>query len=156
MICKLCGREAADDALYCTGCGNSFQTEEQTMTEQLAMEQDNENMQPEQLTFEQGLPGYVDVEPVYPEPMPVKIKSHMVLAIVTTVLFFNWMLGIPAIVFARECELAAERGMVEIAMRFSRRAVTFALVGVALNIAVVSFLALVIVVMSAAGPFIFY
>lgn len=147
MICKLCGKEAADDALYCEGCGNSFQP---------VSESSDEQAQHEQVNLEQELPAPDNTDTETVPVLPAIIKSHMVLAIVTTVIFFNWMLGIPAIVFARECELAAERGQFEIAERFSRRAVTFVWVGVALNIAVAAFVALVVVVMMAAGPALLY
>lgn len=93
-------------------------------------------------------------EEVYTPPVyvPKQIKSHMALAVVTTVLLFNWILGIPAIIFARECELAAEKGQLEIAERFSRRSAAFALVGVGLTLALAAFVTLVIVVMRAAAP----
>ena len=155
MICKLCGKESSDDALYCSGCGNSFRSEEEIVAEYEQIQ--SENISSEQDVTEPAVEeAMAEPSAVAEEPevlrWPAKIKSHMVLAVVTTVIFFNWILGIPAIVFARECELAAEQGQLEIAMRFSRRAITFALVGVVLNIAIAAFLALVIVVMYAAGP----
>ncbi len=88
-------------------------------------------------------------------PPKPKIKSHMALSIVLAVIFNSWMLGIPAIVFARECELAAEKEQWELARRFSGKALAFSLIGVAFNLALGTFLALVIVVLAAAGPSIF-
>ena len=73
-----------------------------------------------------------------------KISSHMTLAVITTILFGNWILGIPAIVFARECELAAESGQTELARRFSRRALTFLAVGSALSLAVICFVVMIV------------
>lgn len=146
MICKLCGREVSDDALYCDGCGNSFEPvePEQTLPEPLLTELDPAEETAEELPPEETA-----------EPRPPKIHSHMAMAVLTTVIFFNWILGIPAIVFARECERAAEAGQYDIAMRFSKRAITFALIGVALNIAIASFITLVAVVLSEAGPAIY-
>ncbi len=73
---------------------------------------------------------------------PKKLKSHMTLAVLTTVILGNWIFGIPAIVFARECELAAENGQRAVAARFSRRALTFSLVGGALCAALWAFMGL--------------
>ncbi len=75
-------------------------------------------------------------------PPPGRLKSHMTLAVLTTVLLGNWIFGIPAVVFARECELAAESGLFAAARRFSRRALTFSLVGGALCVALWAFLGL--------------
>lgn len=67
-------------------------------------------------------------------------KSHMAAAIITTVLLGNWILGIPAIVFAKECETAALNGQDEIARRFSRRAMNFMCIGSALSVALITFI----------------
>ncbi len=53
------------------------------------------------------------------------INSHMTGSILSTVLFFNLILGIPSIVFAHECEQAVRRNDLETAKRFSRRALNF-------------------------------
>ncbi len=91
-----------------------------------------------------------------PEPVP-RIKSHMAAAVLTTVFLGNWILGIPAIVFAKECELAAKSGQYEIAGRFSKRALTFLCVGSALSVAVFAFLLLLGVILSeAVGGLMYY
>lgn len=78
------------------------------------------------------------------EPSGKKLKSHMTAAVLTTIFFANWIFGIPAIVFARECEIAALGGQDEIAERFSRRALTFICVGSALSLAFWSFAVLAV------------
>ncbi len=81
------------------------------------------------------------------EPAVIKprlVKSHMALAVATTIIFGNWALGIPAIVFAHECRIAEKNGQNEIAERFSRRAMTFLCVGSALSLSLAAFLALVL------------
>ncbi len=91
-----------------------------------------------------------ETEPAAPQPQK-KLKSHMTAAILTTIFFGNWIFGIPAIVFAKECETAALGGQTEIAERFSRRALTFLSVGSALSLAVLSFAVLVITVVTTAA-----
>ena len=175
MICKLCGKEVPDDALYCDGCGNSFSTvrlepdqpvteqPDQASTDQLSTDQ----LMPEQLSAGQteqpewpeayvGIEDMADGTSEVSEPetvilMPQKIHSYMALAVLTTIFFFNWLLGIPAIVFARECELAVEKGQYDIAKRFSERAISFALIGTAINLAIAAFIALVMIVTMEAG-----
>lgn len=78
-----------------------------------------------------------------------KIKSHMTAAILTTVFLGNWILGIPSIVFAKECQIALNSGQREIAERFSRRAMSFMCIGSALSIAFVSFIIFVAVMTKA-------
>lgn len=80
------------------------------------------------------------------KPLP---KSYMTPAIITTVVFANWIFGIPAIVFAKECELAAKDGQIETARRFSRRALTFMCLGSALSAALIMFAILVVAMTNA-------
>lgn len=120
MVCKKCGTENDAGAAFCSGCGNSF-------------ENTNGN------TETAPLPA--DEETASSEKKPV--RSHMAAAIATTVLFGNWALGIPAIVFARECEYAAENGMEAQARRFSRRALAFMCVGSGLSLAFISLMLLI-------------
>lgn len=167
MICKLCGKEVPDDALYCNGCGNSLR---ETLSPPPSQENDpsaNEapvseavpgDPAPEEAVFQSVTEQPAAVKPENPaEAVPApeatpKIHSHMVLSIIMTVVFGNWILGIPAIVFARECELAAEKKQWDIALRFSGKALAFALIGVAVNLALWAFIALAVAVFSAFGP----
>ncbi len=71
-----------------------------------------------------------------PEDNGEGIKSHMTAAVLTTVLLGSWALGIPAIVFARECERACAEGNFALAKRFSKRALTFTCIGGALSAAI--------------------
>lgn len=149
MICNLCGKELPDGAAYCDGCGNSFGISapepEAVPAVEAAAEEASSEIQP------------AEMQPAPEAPAaPRKIKSHMVMAIFSAVVLFNWMLGIPAIVFARECELAADKGQWDIAERFSRRALSYTWVGVALNLALAAFITLYAVVMRAAGPYLIY
>lgn len=178
MICKICGKEVGDGALYCDGCGSPIgeaagqplpAVQETGQPEPTADEtpvgvlDDVPQGGAQEETVTPPAPEQTDIpdRPVTareaPAPQgPPKIHSHMVLAIVMTVIFGNWILGIPAIVFARECELAAEKEQWDIARRFSGKALAFALIGVAVNLALWAFIALVVVVLAAAGPSILY
>ncbi len=168
MICRLCGKEVPDDAKYCDGCGNSLTSENtEPASEEKAVTQEEQPLtgqtdegqdEAEAAAVEMPLTGGAE-EPapeLKPERPTKKISSHMVLAIVTTVLFGNWALGIPAIVFARECELAAEKEQWDVAERFSGKAIAFALIGVGVNLAIGALITLIVVVIAAAGPVLFF
>ncbi|MGN1097583.1 MAG: CD225/dispanin family protein [Clostridia bacterium] len=127
MICKMCGKDNADDALFCTGCGSSFA---------------------------EAAPEEPSALPLPSEPP--KIRSYMTAAVLTTIFLGNWILGIPAIVFSRECELAWKNEQYEIAKRFSRRALTFMCIGSALSLAAAAFFALVMLVLGEALPSLMY
>ncbi len=168
MICKLCGKEVPDGAKYCDGCGSSLAPENTAPAAE-----EKPEAAPEWPTVGQTEDGQAAAGPTVPEtPLPSgegrpvnemppekpvkKISSHMVMAIVTTVLFGNWALGIPAIVFARECEMAAEKELWDLAERFSGRAMAFAWIGVGINLALGALIALIVVVFAALGPVLFY
>lgn len=164
MICKLCGKELPEGAAYCDGCGASLAPEEPSRPEPPAVEEaagepaDGTEFEPRQAEPASEPTSMDWVVPAEAAPAaeetsaPPRIRSHMVAAIVTVVLLSNWILGIPAIIFARECELAAEKGQWDIAERFSRRAANFTWIGVALNLAIGAFLALFLIVVRAAAP----
>lgn len=123
MICEKCGRENSTEAKFCTGCGSSFENEPPRSEEAEAA-----GTPPEVRAAEEAK----------------AIKSHMTAAVLTTVFLGNWIFGIPAIVFAKECETAAMAGRLDIAERFSRRALTFLTVGSALSVALISFLVMIL------------
>lgn len=128
MICEKCGRENSPESKFCIGCGSPFHEEEPALPVNFSEEADAETE--------------ASIKADAPE---AKLRSYMAAAVLTTVFLGNWIFGIPAIVFARECEKAAEAGQTEIARRFSRRALTFLAVGSALSVALISFLALIFV-----------
>ncbi len=122
MVCEKCGMENEVGALFCSGCGNSFESTD-----------DN--------TEKAASPAAEETAVLSKKP----VRSYMAAAIATTVLLGNWVLGIPAIVFARECEYAAEKGMEETARRFSRRALAFMCIGSGLSLAFISLILLITV-----------
>ncbi len=143
MICEKCGNEINPGESFCSKCGCTVvQGDARSAPETLQPPDDTAETATEPMT-----PVTYDA-PLGQNPMK-PIKSHMTAAVLTTIFFANWMLGIPAIVFARECELAAEKGQMEIAQRFSRRALNFLVIGSAISFALTAFLVLVFVVI---GP----
>ncbi len=157
MICEKCGNEISPGENFCAMCGCTVVHEEaQSVPEPLQPADDAPR--PEAVLTQPGEPvPYAEPGTVPLGQAPIMpVKSHMTAAILTTIFFANWILGIPAIVFARECELAAERGQLEIAQRFSRRALNFLVIGSALSFALAAFLGLVFfVVSSVSGGFLY-
>lgn len=131
MICKMCGKTNPESSGFCSGCGAS-------LIEPL--------LNDGEVIGEESAEEVAEAMPESAPQSPPNIKSHMAAAIITTILFGNWILGIPAIVFARECEIAWQKAQYDISERFSRRAMTFMCVGVALCLALWAFLALAMVV----------
>lgn len=141
MLCEKCGKENSAESRFCTLCGAELCACEEPKTDNPALEEaaDISAVIALEQAPETAAAPALGTEP---EPRPEKIRSHMAAAVITTVIFGNWILGIPAIVFARECELAYIRGQWDIAERFSRRALTFLAIGSALSLAVFSFIAM--------------
>lgn len=129
MLCEKCGKENSAESRFCTLCGAELCAAPVAETDSAVLEETNDTAAAPDLNERS-------------EPRPEKVRSHMAAAVITTVIFGNWILGIPAIVFARECELAWQHEQWDIARRFSRRALTFLAIGSALSLAAFSFIAM--------------